>query len=128
MIWPLLFLAAQADQSPWPDRPTTPSRSDAQRIDHLLDGKRCIGDIHRWERVYWHPSFTDRHDRFWFDFGKIVVNLKEAGKFGHRDQIILRSSPETEADGDGARLDATAEYDRATGTIKIIYCGPLVGD
>ena len=112
----------------WPDRSTIPPGRLVADIDRKLDRRPCIGDIHRWERVYSFEAGWKRPDRYYRDFDRIHVSLKEAGRFGHSDRAIALASLEQDADSDGVRLEAHATYIWSRAKLKVDYCGPRIGE
>ncbi|MGN6817653.1 MAG: hypothetical protein ACTHJR_03175 [Sphingomonas sp.] len=88
------FLAVQAsgsgnrppDAPPWPTESTVPPAGAIDKIEAKVNGKKCIGDIHGWERTYWYPAFTDRKSRFWLDFGTIIASYKSIDVPGRADR------------------------------------------
>lgn len=116
------------DAPPWPQRSTVPSAGIADRIEAQLNGARCIGNIHGWQRSYWYPAFTDRNDRFWIDFGKVVAIYRDADGGSRTDRRIMRANPITAVEEDGAVREVIVEYKMSSGKAKVTYCGPAQGD
>jgi len=116
------------DAAPWPQRSTAPSGEIADRIEAQLNGVKCIGNIHGWQRSYWYPAFTDRNDRFWIDFGKVIASYSDADGLSRTDRRIMRANPITAVEEDGATREVIIEYKIRSGKAKVTYCGPAQRD
>jgi len=114
------------DAPPWPTESTMPPTVLIDKIEAMVNGRKCIGDIHGWERTYWYPSFTDRKSRFWFDFGTIMASYKDRAGSDRADRRIVRANPATVADpADNAGRQAIIAYKVDSGKIRVTFCGVM---
>lgn len=113
--------------------PREPSVEAIDRLEWRLSEEPCVGNLKRWERHYTFASKPFLDGLFgvrnrWYDFGKIDIDLREAGfeEFKGGRHLHRRIPEHLLMLDDRPYRVAFGKYDIASDRVKLRSCGPNI--